>query len=47
MSIHSLPMSASPAACDSAQAIKLCWSSHREVIYDYGPVSKSWAGKTS
>jgi len=29
------------------EAIKLCWSSHREVIYDYGPVSKSWQGKTT
>jgi len=29
------------------EAIKLCWSSHREVIYDYGPVSSSWVGKTT
>ncbi|KAL3918516.1 MAG: hypothetical protein SGPRY_005988 [Prymnesium sp.] len=29
------------------EAIKLCWSSHREVIYDYGPVPNTWAGKTS
>jgi len=29
------------------EAIKLCWSSHREVIYDYGPVGSSWTGKTS
>jgi len=24
------------------EAIKLCWSSHREIIYDHGPVSKDW-----
>ncbi|KAL1528800.1 hypothetical protein AB1Y20_010125 [Prymnesium parvum] len=29
------------------EAIKLCWSSHREIIYDYGPVPPTWAGKTS
>jgi len=29
------------------EAIKLCWSSHREVIYDYGPVGAGWSGKTS
>lgn len=26
----------------TAEAIKLCWSSHRELIYDFGPVSKDW-----
>jgi len=26
----------------TAEAIKLCWSSHRELIYDFGPVSKKW-----
>jgi len=25
------------------EAIKLVWSSHREVIYDYGPVPGSWS----
>ena len=29
------------------EAIKLCWSSHREIIYDHGPVAPTWAGKTS
>jgi len=29
------------------EAIKLCWSSHREIIYDYGPVPKTWGPKTS
>jgi 1-pyrroline-5-carboxylate dehydrogenase len=29
------------------EAIKLCWSSHRELIYDFGPVSKSWKGEQS
>mmetsp|Transcript_85435 Transcript_85435/g.160903 ORF Transcript_85435/g.160903 Transcript_85435/m.160903 type:complete len:556 (+) Transcript_85435:34-1701(+) len=24
------------------EAIKLVWSSHREVVYDFGPVSKDW-----
>eukprot|EP00401_Gymnodinium_catenatum_P004873 CAMPEP_0117501172 /NCGR_PEP_ID=MMETSP0784-20121206/23157_1 /TAXON_ID=39447 /ORGANISM="" /LENGTH=558 /DNA_ID=CAMNT_0005296409 /DNA_START=13 /DNA_END=1689 /DNA_ORIENTATION=+ len=26
----------------TAEAIKLCWSSHREIIYDFGPVAKDW-----
>ena len=26
----------------TAEAIKLCWSSHREIIHDYGPVSPEW-----
>ena len=29
------------------EAIKLCWSSHREIIYDHGPVPADWVGKTS
>jgi len=29
------------------EAIKLCWSSHREIIYDYGPVPTGWAGVQS
>lgn len=24
------------------EAIKLCWSTHRELIYDFGPVPKTW-----
>jgi len=27
------------------EAIKLVWSCHREIIYDYGPVAKDWKGK--
>jgi len=26
----------------TAEAIKLCWSSHREVIWDHGPVAPEW-----
>lgn len=29
------------------EAIKLCWSSHREIIYDYGPVPANWSGVQS
>lgn len=29
------------------EAIKLCWSSHREIIYDYGPVAEGWQGTQS
>mmetsp|Transcript_30039 Transcript_30039/g.86172 ORF Transcript_30039/g.86172 Transcript_30039/m.86172 type:complete len:542 (-) Transcript_30039:79-1704(-) len=29
------------------EAIKLCWSSHREIVYDYGPVSAGWRGVQS
>mmetsp|Transcript_25491 Transcript_25491/g.73345 ORF Transcript_25491/g.73345 Transcript_25491/m.73345 type:complete len:549 (+) Transcript_25491:88-1734(+) len=29
------------------EAIKLCWSSHREVIYDFGPVGSEWKGTQS
>lgn len=35
------------AGIHTPEAIKLCWSSHREIIYDYGPVAKSWQGKQS
>ena len=35
------------AGIHTPEAIKLCWSSHREIIYDYGPVVKSWQGKQS
>lgn len=31
------------AGIGTPEAIKLVWSCHREVIYDYGPVSKDWA----
>ena len=27
------------------EAIKLCWSSHREIINDYGPVADDWTPK--
>ncbi|KAL5064766.1 hypothetical protein RYX36_026503 [Vicia faba] len=30
------------AGIGTPEAIKLVWSCHREVIYDYGPVSKDW-----
>ncbi|CAK8563145.1 unnamed protein product [Lathyrus sativus] len=30
------------AGIGTPEAIKLVWSCHREVIYDYGPVSKGW-----
>ena len=29
------------------EAIQLCWSSHREIIYDHGPVPSTWEGKQS
>merc|ERR1719282_1546145 len=29
------------------EAIKLCWSGHREIIYDFGPVAADWAGTQS
>jgi len=35
------------AGIHTPEAIKLCWSSHREIIYDYGPVAKSWVPKQS
>lgn len=30
------------AGIGTPEAIKLVWSCHREIIYDYGPVSKDW-----
>jgi len=30
------------AGIGSAEAIKLVWSSHREIIYDYGPIPEGW-----
>ena len=35
------------AGIHTPEAIKLCWSSHREIIYDYGPVPKTWTPKTT
>merc|ERR1712060_256130 len=35
------------AGIHTPEAIKLCWSSHREIIYDHGPVPKSWVPKTT
>ena len=35
------------AGIHTPEAIQLCWSSHREVIYDYGPVPPTWQPKTS
>ena len=35
------------AGIHTPEAIKLCWSSHREIIYDYGPVAPTWEPKTS
>lgn len=29
------------------EAIQLCWSGHREVIYDHGPVPSTWTGAQS
>jgi len=29
------------------EAIKLCWSSHREIIYDHGPIPAEWKGTQS
>lgn len=29
------------------EAIQLCWSGHREVVYDHGPVASDWVGKQS
>ena len=35
------------AGIHTPEAIKLCWSSHREIIYDYGPVAPTWEPKTT
>lgn len=35
------------AGIHTPEAIKLCWSSHREIIYDYGPVPSTWQPKMS
>ena len=35
------------AGIHTPEAIKLCWSSHREIIYDYGPISPTWEAKTT
>lgn len=30
------------AGIGTPEAIKLVWSSHREIIYDFGPLPKHW-----
>jgi len=35
------------AGIHTPEAIKLCWSSHREIIYDHGPVAADWVGVQS
>jgi len=35
------------AGIHTAEAIQLCWSSHREIIYDWGPVGSTFEGTTS
>lgn len=35
------------AGIHTAEAIKLVWSSHREIIYDWGPVPATWKGVQS
>lgn len=30
------------AGIGTPEAIKLVWSCHREIIYDFGPVPKNW-----
>jgi len=35
------------AGIHTAEAIKLVWSSHREIIYDWGPVGSDWKGVQS
>ena len=35
------------AGIHTPEAIKLCWSGHREIIYDYGPVPPTWVPKMS
>jgi len=35
------------AGIHTAEAIKLVWSSHREIIYDWGPVPEEWNGVQS
>jgi len=32
------------AGIHTAEAIKLVWSSHREIVYDWGPVPNDWDG---
>lgn len=34
------------AGIGTPEAIKLVWSSHREIIWDKGPIPETWAGKT-
>jgi len=35
------------AGIHTAEAIKLCWSTHREIIMDRQPVPDDWEGKMS
>merc|ERR1712113_723044 len=35
------------AGIHTAEAIQLCWSSHREIIYDWGPVDAGFKGEMS
>jgi len=35
------------AGIHTQEAIKLCWSSHREIIYDHAPVPSTWEPKTT
>lgn len=30
------------AGIGSAEAIQLCWSHHREIVTDIGPISETW-----
>lgn len=34
------------AGIGTTEAIQLVWSSHREIIWDKGPVPEGWAGET-
>jgi hypothetical protein len=38
MHAHARVCTLSPGGIHTPEAIKLVWSSHREILYDYGPV---------
>ena len=38
-----MSVAAGSAGIHTPEAIRLCWSSHREVIADVGPVESAWA----
>ena len=38
MHMHMCVCTLSPGGIHTPEAIKLVWSSHREILYDYGPV---------